>query len=47
MAREDARRDIFDDIEMFYNSKHNHARNKMQSPVDLENRRRNVNQEDA
>ena len=31
-TREDARRDIFDYIEMFYNPKRKHARNAMLSP---------------
>ena len=44
-TREDARRDIFDYIEMFYNPKRKHARNGMLSPVDFENRQQNVNQE--
>ncbi len=34
--REDARRDIFDYIEMFYNPKRKHARNGMLSPVEFE-----------
>uniref|UniRef100_UPI0013A68798 IS3 family transposase n=1 Tax=Yoonia maritima TaxID=1435347 RepID=UPI0013A68798 len=44
---EQARQDIFDYIEMFYNPKHKHVRNGMQSPVDFENRQCNVNQEDV
>ncbi len=43
--REDARRDIFDYIEMFYNPKRKHARNGMLSPVDSENRQHSINQE--
>jgi len=39
------RQDIFDYIEMFYNPKRKHARNDVLSPVDFENRQRNVNQE--
>jgi putative transposase len=35
-TREDARRDVFDYIEMFYNPKRKHARNGMLSPVDFE-----------
>ena len=35
-TREDARRDIFDYIEMFYNPKRKHARNGMLSPVEFE-----------
>ena len=44
-TREQARQHILDDIEMFYNPKRTHARNAMLSPVDFENRQRNVNQE--
>ncbi|WP_116600002.1 IS3 family transposase, partial [Primorskyibacter marinus] len=44
-TREQARQDIFDYIEMFYNPKRKHARNGMLSPVDFENRQRNTNQE--
>ena len=32
----EARRDVFDYIDMFYNSKRKHARNGMLSPVDFE-----------
>jgi len=35
-SREDARRDVFDYIEMFYNPKRKHARNGMLSPIDFE-----------
>jgi putative transposase len=35
-TREDARSDVFDYIEMFYNPKRKHARNGMLSPADLE-----------
>lgn len=35
-SREDARRDVFDYIEMFYNPKRKHVRNGMLSPVDFE-----------
>ncbi len=35
-SRDDARRDVFDYIEMFYNPKRKHARNGMLSPVDFE-----------
>ena len=35
-TREDARRDVFDYIEMFYNPKRKHARNGMLSPVEFE-----------
>ena len=44
-TREQARKDIFDYIEMFYNPKRKHVRNGMLSPVDFENRQFNVNQE--
>jgi|TARA_Y100001973_G_C4943714_1_gene206920 putative transposase len=44
-TREQARQDIFDYIEMFYNPKRKHVRNGMLSPVDYENRQFNVNQE--
>lgn len=35
-TRDDARRDVFDYIEMFYNPKRKHARNRMLSPIDFE-----------
>ncbi|WP_420804614.1 IS3 family transposase [Thioclava pacifica] len=35
-TREEARQDVFDYIEMFYNPKRKHARNGMLSPVDFE-----------
>jgi len=35
-TREEARRDVFDYIEMFYNPKRKHARNGMLSPVEFE-----------
>jgi putative transposase len=35
-TREDARRDVFDYIEMFYNPKRKHATNGLLSPVDFE-----------
>ena len=35
-AREEARRDVFDYIEMFYNPKRKHVRNGMLSPVEFE-----------
>ena len=35
-TREDARRDVFGYIEMFYNSKRKHLRNGMLSPVEFE-----------
>lgn len=39
-TREDARRDVFDYIEMFYNPKRKHARNGMLSPVEFERQRK-------
>jgi len=42
---DDARRDIFDYIEMFYNPKRKHASNGMLSPVEFENRQPNLNHE--
>lgn len=44
-TRDDARQDVFDYIEFFYNPKRKHARNGMLSPVNFENRQHNVNQE--
>lgn len=44
-TREQARQDVFDYIEMLYNPKRKHAKNRMLSPVDFENRQRKVNQE--
>lgn len=44
-TRDQARQDIFDYIEMFYNPKRKHVRNGMLSPVDFENRQRSINQE--
>ena len=35
-TRADARQDVFDYIEMFYNPKRNHMRNEMLSPVEFE-----------
>ncbi|VAW00799.1 Mobile element protein [hydrothermal vent metagenome] len=35
-TRQDARRDVFDYIEMFYNPKRKHANNGLLSPVDFE-----------
>jgi putative transposase len=42
-TREDARRDIFDYIEMFYNPKRKHARNGMLSPVDYKMKQHRMN----
>jgi len=35
-TRAEARQDVFDYIEMFYNPKRNHGRNGMLSPIDFE-----------
>lgn len=43
-TREDARRDVFDDIEMFYNPKRKYVRNGMLSPADFE-RQQNIKTE--
>lgn len=37
-TRDDARQDVFDDIEMFYNPKRKHTNNGMPSPVDFDER---------
>jgi len=37
-TRDDARSDIFDYIEIFYNSKRKHGSNNLLSPVEYENR---------
>lgn len=39
-TREDARSDVFDDIEMFYNPKRKQARNGMLSPADYEKKQK-------
>lgn len=39
-TREQARQDVFDYIEMFYNPKRKHARNGMLSPVEFERQRK-------
>lgn len=39
-TREEARRDVFDCIEMFYNRKRKYARNGMLSPVEFERRQK-------
>ena len=39
-TREEARRDVFDDIEFFYNPQHKHVRNAMLSPIHFEQRQR-------
>ena len=35
-TRDEARRDVFDHIEMFYNPTRKHARNGMLSPIEFE-----------
>lgn len=35
-SRDEARQDVFDYIEMFYNPKRKHVRNGMMSPVEFE-----------
>ena len=39
-TRDEARRDMFDYIEMFYNSKRKHVRDGMLSPVEYERRQK-------
>jgi putative transposase len=39
-TRDEARQDIFDYIEMFYNLKRKHVRNGMRSPVDYERQKK-------
>lgn len=39
-TRDDARRDVFEYIEMFYNPKRKHARNGMLSPVEFERQKK-------
>jgi len=43
-TRDEARQDVFDNIEMFYNPKRKHVRNAMLSPVEFE-RQKNVRAE--
>lgn len=40
-TREEARRDVFEYIEMFYNPKRKHARNGMLSPIEFERQQKN------
>ena len=42
-TREDARADVFEYIEMFYNPKRRHTNNGMLSPVDFETRQQILN----
>ncbi len=44
LTRDDARRDVFEYIEMFYNPKRKHTKNGMLSPVDFENRQQKLKQ---
>lgn len=43
-TREAARQDVFEYIEMFYNSKRKHTNNGMLSPVDFETRQQKLNE---
>lgn len=42
-TRDQARQDVFEYIEMFYNSKRKHTHNGMLSPIDFENRQSILN----
>lgn len=42
-TREDARRDVFEYIEMFYNPRRKHTHNAMLSPVEFETRQLKMN----
>ncbi|MGR3649186.1 MAG: IS3 family transposase, partial [Shimia sp.] len=42
LTREQARSDVFQYIELFYNPKRKHTNNGMLSPVDYENRQRKL-----
>ncbi|SPJ27738.1 hypothetical protein TRM7615_01229 [Falsiruegeria mediterranea M17] len=43
-TRDNARRDVFDYIELFYNPKRKHTNNSMLSPGDYENKQRKPKQ---
>ncbi len=43
-SRDDARRDVFEYIELFYNPKRKHTNNGLLSPVDFEIRQQKLNQ---
>ena len=43
-TRDDARRDVFEYIEMFYNPKPKHTNNGMPSPFDFKIRQRKLNE---
>tara|TARA_R110000796_G_scaffold134956_2_gene250984 strand:- start:91680 stop:91877 length:198 start_codon:yes stop_codon:yes gene_type:complete len=45
-TRRDARQDVFDYIEIFYNPKRKHANNEMLSPVNFE-RQQKLNPQDV
>ena len=42
-TRDDARREVFEYIDMFYNPKRKHTNNGMLSPIDFENRQNKIN----
>lgn len=42
-TRDEARRDVFEYIELFYNPKRKHTNNGMLSPVDFETRQQKLN----
>lgn len=44
-TRDEARRDVFEYIEMFYNPKRKHTNNGMLSPVDFENGQQKIKKE--
>ena len=46
-ARNRARRDVFEHIEMFYIPKRKHTNNGMLSPVDFETRQQKLNKADV
>jgi len=46
-TRKAARQDVFDYIEMFYNSKRKHTNNGMLSPVDFEFRQQKMDKADV
>ncbi|OLS46227.1 hypothetical protein BV509_18980 [Rhodovulum sulfidophilum] len=43
-TRNDARRDVFEYIELFHNPKRKHTNNGMLSPIDYETRQHSLNQ---
>ena len=46
-SSDDARRDVFEHIELFYNPKRKHTNNGMLSPVDFEIRQQKLKQADV